>query len=82
MQNAYFTPEGERDLAIEQEYFREGSERVKELFDTYDNIILSDEGIWQTAFVRTRGKDTIEVGDTVIIVTTNTGLNDLKDILA
>ncbi|CDE43529.1 uncharacterized protein BN648_01729 [Clostridium sp. CAG:411] len=60
LQNAYFTPEGERDLAIEQEYFREGSERVKELFDTYDNIILSDEGIWQTAFVRTRGKDTID----------------------
>ena len=29
-----------------------------------------------------RGKDTIEVGDTVIIVTTNTGLKDLKDILA
>ncbi|MCI8663608.1 MAG: Trk system potassium transporter TrkA [Hungatella sp.] len=28
-----------------------------------------------------RGKDTIEVGDTVIIVTTNTGLKDLKDIL-
>lgn len=28
-----------------------------------------------------RGKDTIEVHDTVIIVTTNTGLNDLKDIL-
>lgn len=27
------------------------------------------------------GKDTIEVKDTVIIVTTNTGLNDLKDIL-
>ncbi|MDO4329014.1 MAG: Trk system potassium transporter TrkA [Lachnospiraceae bacterium] len=28
-----------------------------------------------------RGKDTMEVGDTVIIVTTNKGLNDLKDIL-
>ena len=28
-----------------------------------------------------RGKDTIEEHDTVIIVTTNTGLNDLKDIL-
>lgn len=28
-----------------------------------------------------RGKDTIEVGDTVIIVTTTTGLSDLKDIL-
>ena len=28
-----------------------------------------------------RGKDTIEAGDTVIIVTTHTGLNDLTDIL-
>lgn len=28
-----------------------------------------------------RGKDTMEVGDTVIIVTTNKGLQDLKDIL-
>ena len=28
-----------------------------------------------------RGKDTVEVGDTVIIVTTHTGLNDLTDIL-
>lgn len=28
-----------------------------------------------------RGKDTIEVQDTVVIVTTNKGLNDLKDIL-
>lgn len=27
------------------------------------------------------GKDTIQIGDTVIIVTTNTGLNDLSDIL-
>ena len=28
-----------------------------------------------------RGKDTIETGDTVIIVSTTTGLKDLKDIL-
>ena len=28
-----------------------------------------------------RGQDTIEAGDTVIVVTTHTGLNDLKDIL-
>lgn len=28
-----------------------------------------------------RGKDVIEIGDKVIIVTTNTGFNDLKDIL-
>ena len=27
------------------------------------------------------GRDTIEAGDTVVIVTTQTGLNDLKDIL-
>ena len=32
-------------------------------------------------FITPRGKDTIQVGDTVIIVTTHTGLNDLKDIL-
>lgn len=28
-----------------------------------------------------RGKDTVEAGDTVIVVTTHTGLNDLTDIL-
>ena len=28
-----------------------------------------------------RGKDTIEAGDTVIIVTTHTGLNDIRDII-
>ena len=28
-----------------------------------------------------RGQDTLEAGDTVIVVTTHTGLNDLKDIL-
>lgn len=28
-----------------------------------------------------KGHDTINIGDTVIVVTTNTGLNDLKDIL-
>ena len=32
-------------------------------------------------FITPRGKDTIQVGDTVIIVTTHTGLNDLKYIL-
>lgn len=28
-----------------------------------------------------RGKDTIEPGDTVIVVTTHSGLKDLKDVL-
>jgi trk system potassium uptake protein TrkA len=27
------------------------------------------------------GQDTIEMGDTVIVVTTNTGLSDLSDII-
>ncbi len=35
----------------------------------------------QGRIITPRGKDTIEAGDTVIIVTTHTGLNDLKDIL-
>ena len=29
-----------------------------------------------------RGSDTIEVGDTVIVVTTHTGFDDIRDILA
>lgn len=33
------------------------------------------------AIITPRGSDTIEPGDTVIVVTTNTGLNDLDDIL-
>ncbi len=32
-------------------------------------------------FISPRGKDTLEEGDRVIVVTTVTGLNDLKDIL-
>lgn len=59
LQHAYYDQNGERDISVEQDYFTRGSEKIKELFDTYDNILLSDEGIWQTAFVRTRGKDTI-----------------------
>ena len=35
----------------------------------------------QGRIITPRGKDTIEAGDTVVIVTTHTGLNDLKDIL-
>lgn len=59
LQNAYYNEKKERDEAVEQRYFEEGSQKVKELFQDYDNIVLSDEGIWQTAFVRKRGKDTL-----------------------
>lgn len=59
LQNSYYNQNGERDKSVEEKYFDKGSEKLKELFKKYDNIVLSDEGIWQTAFVRARGKDTI-----------------------
>lgn len=30
--------------------FREGMDRIRELFDKYQNIILSDEGIWSSVY--------------------------------
>lgn len=59
LQNAYYNENKERDESVEQSYFEQGSKKLKELFEVYDNIVLSDEGIWQTAFVRKRGKNTI-----------------------
>lgn len=35
----------------------------------------------QGRIITPSGKDTLELGDTVVVVTTNTGLSDLKDIL-
>lgn len=47
---------------------------------TIDNLIVAciNRG---GVIITPRGKDTIEAGDTVIVVTSHTGLNDLKDIL-
>lgn len=46
-----------------------------------DNLLVACINRQGKLIMPPRGKDTIEAGDTVIIVTTNTGLNDLKDIL-
>lgn len=45
-----------------------------------DNLLVGYINRNGTVFIP-NGQDTIQVGDTVIIVTTNTGLNDLSDIL-
>ncbi len=38
--------EGYQTKEEEQARFEDGLQRVKELFQSYDNVILSDEGIW------------------------------------
>lgn len=38
---------GERDKNMEEEIFLKGLEKLRKLFLTYDNIVLSDEGIWR-----------------------------------
>lgn len=38
--------DGSRDTDREQQYFSEGMERVARDFESYDNVILSDESIW------------------------------------
>lgn len=45
-----------------------------------DNLLVSCINRGGT-IITPRGKDTVEAGDTVIVVTTHTGLNDLTDIL-
>lgn len=39
-------------LEISEIQFAEGFQTIYELFETYDNIILSDEGIWNHSFLR------------------------------
>lgn len=41
-----FDEEGKRDFAREDAIFEEGFRTIYELFEKYDNIVLSDEGIW------------------------------------
>lgn len=42
--------DGSRDREREKQYRREGFQRCYEVFEQYDNIILSDEGIWNCGF--------------------------------
>lgn len=51
--NAYFMigkqfdAEGNRDRALEKEYLKEGMAKICTYFETYDNIILSEETLWR-----------------------------------
>lgn len=42
--------DGLRDDKREEEIFREGFHKIYEAFETYPNIILSDEGLWTCGF--------------------------------
>lgn len=42
--------DGIRDDKREEEIFKEGFQKIYEAFETYPNIILSDEGLWTCGF--------------------------------
>ncbi len=48
---------GGRLVELEDERFYAGLEMIRLFFKTYENIILSDEGIWNACFVKKRGKN-------------------------
>lgn len=56
----YYNEEGNREIEKEKENFNLGLKAIEEYFNTYDNIILSDEGIWTACFNRKRGKNLME----------------------
>lgn len=51
--NAYFmigkqySADGSRDQALEKEYLKEGMATICNYFETYDNVILSEETLWR-----------------------------------
>jgi len=47
--------EGNHDREKEQKYFREGMNRVKDLFQEFDGVILSDEQIWKNTYEERAG---------------------------
>ncbi|MDE6433813.1 MAG: hypothetical protein K2L07_06235 [Lachnospiraceae bacterium] len=47
---------GNRDMEKEQQYFKDGFQTLYHTFQTYDNVILSDEGLWNCGF---REKDNV-----------------------
>ncbi len=56
LEAVYLDDEGKRLKDKEKENFNNGLEELTKLFKIYDNIILSDEGIWTACFSRKRGK--------------------------
>lgn len=55
LESTLFDAEGIRQKEKETENFYSGLAELRELFKTYNNIILSDEGIWTACFNRKRG---------------------------
>lgn len=41
-----FDNQGKRCKEEEEKNFKEGIDTIKKLFETYDNVVLSDEGLW------------------------------------
>ncbi len=41
--------EGIRDRGVEAQYLEDGWQRIQTLFQDYDHVIISDEGIWRAA---------------------------------
>lgn len=56
LRNAHFIfgclykEDGSRDLSAEMQTLEDGWKHIHEAFETYDNIILSDEGLWTVGF--------------------------------
>lgn len=48
----YFGEDGKRDIQVEQNNLEEGMRILEDTFLEYDNVILSDEGIWNGFFLR------------------------------
>lgn len=51
-----YDKEGNRQIEQEKENLNAGLKAIEEYFEKYDNIILSDEGIWTMCFNRKRGR--------------------------
>ena len=41
---------GKRDIERERQYWADGFQELKKVFEQYDNVILSDEGLWNCGF--------------------------------
>ncbi len=52
LEAVYMDENGVRDKEKEAEILKDGMERLQEVFETYDQVILSDEGIWRAATKR------------------------------
>lgn len=54
-QAMYMNEDGVRDKEKETEIFDDAMQRIRGVFETYDNVIISDEDIWSSAGRRRKG---------------------------